>query len=175
MNKDLIKQQTMNWVKGFIIEYNICPFAKKVVNNKSLSIEVLDTQDLEEALQSLVSCIKALESSNSIETTLLVFPTYLRDFFEYLDFTYLAERLLQEQGYEGVYQLATFHPKYCFADVDENDVSNYTNRSPYPMIHIIRESSIDKAIELYGNTELIPEKNIETMNRIGIEVLKGLS
>lgn len=83
------------------------------------------------------------------------------DFFEYLNFVEIAENLLLIESSEGIYQPATIHPVYFFSDVVSDDVSNYTNRSPKPMIHILRESSLDKAIEFYGNTETIPEKNIQ--------------
>ena len=109
------------------------------------------------------------------ETTLLIFPNLFADFFDYLDYVELAENLLEMEFYEGVYQLATFHPEYIFADAASDDVSNYTNRSPYPMIHILRESSLDNAIAFYGNTEDIPEKNIQLMRQLGLEKIKQLT
>ena len=91
-----------------------------------------------------------------IETTLLIFTDSFKDFFAYLDFVDLAEQLILVLGYEGIYQLATFHPDYYFADTDPEDATNYTNRSPYPMLHLLREDSFEKAIAAYGDTELIP-------------------
>ena len=100
---------------------------------------------------------------------MVLFPKFLDDFFDYLDFIDEAEAILFEKGYEGVYQLASFHPDYCFADGASNDVTNYTNRSPYPMIHILREASLEKAISYYGNTEDIPENNKRCLRKLGLE------
>jgi uncharacterized protein len=105
---------------------------------------------------------------------LLIYPSYLNDFNDYLDFVYLAETLMSQQGYDGIYQLATFHPDYCFQGVASDDVSNFTNRSPFTMLHILRESSIEKAIAHYGNTEKIPANNIATMQRLGLEKVKKI-
>lgn len=169
-----ISAQTLKWVRSFIIEHNICPFAKGPVNKGSLRIAVTDTQKKADALEALMSEIHLLDENPKIETTLLVFANAFKDFFAYLDFVDMAEELMQELEYEGVYQLATFHPDYLFADSDADDVSNYTNRSPYPMVHLLREDHLDKAITAYGNTELIPEKNIATMHALGLEQIKKI-
>jgi hypothetical protein len=167
-------QHTLNWLRSFIIEYNLCPFAKGPVNKETLRIQVSETRKKAQALEDLMLEIQLLDNQSEIETTLLVFTESFKDFFAYLDFVDLAERLIVEQGYEGIYQLATFHPGYYFADTDPEDVSNYSNRSPYPMIHILREEALEKAISSYGNTELIPEKNIETLNQLGIAKIKKI-
>jgi hypothetical protein len=166
---DVIIQKTLHWVRAFVIEYNICPFAKQALDKAGLTVDISQAQDKAAALEALMTAIWRLDNDEKIETSLLIFPSLFNDFFTYLDFVDLAEQLMFEQNYEGVYQLATFHPQYCFADVDFDDVSNYTNRSPYSMLHLLRESSIDKAIEYYGDTEQIPEKNIETMRKLGLE------
>lgn len=101
------------------------------------------------------------------ETTLLVFPTLFKSFDHYLDYVELAENLLFELGYEGVYQLATFHPDYCFADADPLDAANYSNRSPYAMVHLLREASVERAIAFYGDTAAIPERNIAYLTALG--------
>lgn len=165
----LVRQKTRDWVNSFIIEHNICPFAKRVVNQDTLLIDVAVMNELELALNALTASISQLNTHPEIETTLLVFPVWLACFYDYLDFVDLAERALSEQGYDGVYQLATFHPDYCFAGVDSHDVSNYTNRSPYPMVHLLRESSLDKAIAYYGDTSQIPENNIAKMRELGLK------
>ena len=113
-NESLITQQTMHWIQSFILEYNICPFAKKVVTEKTLTIQVLQEEDTEALLQAIIAAVVHLDKHPNIETTLLVLPSHLTDFFDYLDFVALTEALFKEQGYEGVYQLATFHPDYCF-------------------------------------------------------------
>lgn len=168
-----IIEHTMNWVRTFIIGYNLCPFAKKAVQEQSLRMAVSVVQKKEQALEALMAEIHLLDENPQIETTLLVFAQAFKDFFTYLDLVDLAEQLLHDLEYEGMYQLATFHPDYYFADTDPIDVSNYTNRSPYPMIHILREERVEKAIKAYGDTSSIPEKNIQTMEDLGIDKIKA--
>lgn len=166
---ELIIQHTLNWIRSFVIKLNICPFAKREVNRGTLRIQVSSAQKIQAGLKVLMTEIQLLDSEPSVETTLLVFPSSFEDFFHYLDFVNEAEALLFENGYEGIYQLATFHPEYCFADAEFDDVTNFTNRSPYPMFHLLREESVEKAIALYGNTEKIPEANMAAMRKLGIE------
>ena len=169
-----IIEHTLNWVRRFIIELNLCPFAKAPVNAGKLKIAVSETRKKAQALEDLMTEIHYLDEHPKTETTLLVFSEAFKDFFAYLDFVDLAEQLIHQLEYEGIYQLATFHPDYYFVDTDPDDVSNYTNRSPYPMIHLLREESLDKAIAAYGNTDGIPAKNIEIMNRLGLEKIKEI-
>lgn len=170
-SNELIINKTLNWVRSFIIKLSICPFAKKAVDDDSLRLAVSASSKVAEALEELMLECERLEANPQIETTLLIYPDLFKDFFDYLDFVDLAEKLMTELEYESIFQLATFHPDYCFADVDFDEVSNYTNRSPYPMLHLLREESIEKAIAYYGNTEEIPEKNIATMNKLGLEAI----
>lgn len=173
-NVDRIKAQVLHWVRSFIVELNICPFANHVLKENRLGIKVSFTDSSEAALEAIMSSIYHLDENMNEETTLLIFPHLFADFFEYLNFVEIAENLLSIESYEGIYQLATFHPDYIFSGVTNDDISNYTNRSPYPMIHILRESSLDKAIEFYGNTETIPEKNIQLMHQLGLDKIKQL-
>jgi hypothetical protein len=174
ISEEHIISQTKHWLRSFIIKLNICPFAKHVVEKNTLKIAVSNVKTIEKGLEDLVMELMFLDQNAGVETTLLIFPTLCRDFFDYLDFVDMAEIVLHDQGYEGVYQLATFHPDYCFADTDFNDVSNYTNRSPYPMLHLLREDSVEKAIAHYGDTETIPKNNIATMHKLGLEQIKKL-
>ncbi|MDF1684007.1 MAG: DUF1415 domain-containing protein [Legionellaceae bacterium] len=174
LTDEQIKQQTIAWIKSFIIEYNICPFAKHTVNQETFAIDIAQPDNVEQALETMMSTIVRMDENADIETVLLVFPDLFLNFDDYLDFVALGEELLSVSGYEGIYQLATFHPDYCFADALETDVSNYTNRSPYPMLHILRESSIEKAIDYYGDTSKIPDNNIETMHQLGLDKVKAL-
>ncbi|MDI1352722.1 MAG: DUF1415 domain-containing protein, partial [bacterium] len=161
------------WVRSFVIQYNLCPFAKVPVNQGTLRIAVTHNPKKAQALEDLMAEIHLLDQDPKIETTLLVFKDAFKDFFTYLDFVDLAEQLLQQLEYEGIYQLATFHPDYYFADTDPDDVSNYTNRSPYPMVHLLREDSLEKAIAAYGDTDQIPANNNVTLQKLGIkEILK---
>ncbi|WP_173238454.1 DUF1415 family protein [Legionella antarctica] len=170
----LITKQTLNWVRSFIMKYNLCPFAKGPVNKGTLRVAVSNTSKKAQALEDLMTEIKYLDNHPEVETTLLVFANSFKLFFTYLDFVDIAERLLQEQDYEGVYQLATFHPDYYFADSEPEDISNYTNRSPYPMVHLLREDNLEKAISAYGDTEIIPQRNSATLHELGLEKIKKI-
>ncbi|BFM48403.1 DUF1415 domain-containing protein [Marinomonas sp. THO17] len=174
LSDDLVIHQTMNWVKGFIVEHNVCPFAKREIDNDTVRLVVLRSKKMDIALEELMTEIQWLDEHSETETTLLIFPTLFKDFHRYLDFVETAENLMFDQGCEGVYQLATFHPNYCFAGTEDDDVSNYTNRSPYPMLHILREASLDKAIAFYGDTSNIPNDNISKMEALGKKSLEDI-
>lgn len=167
LSDELVTTQTMKWVKDFIVGFNVCPFAKREVEKESVRVVVLRSKKIDVALEELMAEVQWLDEQAETETTLLVFPTLFNDFHRYLDFVDMAENLMFEQGCEGVYQLATFHPDYCFSGAEPDDVSNYTNRSPYPMLHLLREASVEKAIEFYGDTSDIPNENIEKMETLG--------
>ncbi|MBA2656300.1 MAG: DUF1415 domain-containing protein [Tatlockia sp.] len=174
LDSPYIIQHTKNWLQSFIIDLSICPFAKHEVEKNSLRMQVSGTSKVKEALEELMLEVRLLDSQCKIETTLLILPKVTKDFFDYLDFLDLAERLMQDCGYEGIYQLASFHPDYCFDGLNFDDPANYTNRSPYPMLHILREETVEKAISFYGDTEKIPEANIELMQNLGIEKIKKI-
>lgn len=169
-----IAELTLNWIRSFVIEYNLCPFARKPVHKNTLRITVSEAKKKNQALEELMAEIHLLNENPTIETTLLIFAHSFKDFFTYLDFADLAEQLIYNQGYEGIYQLATFHPDYYFADAAPDDASNYTNRSPYPMLHLLRECDLEKAIAAYGDTDKIPEKNKETLQQLGLEKIKSI-
>jgi hypothetical protein len=162
-----IMEQTLAWVRTFIVEHNICPFAKRELEGGTLRVEVVRSKKIDVALEELIAEVEWLNEHPETETTLLVFPSLFKNFDHYLDYIELAESLLAELGYEGVYQLATFHPDYCFADAEPEDAANYTNRSPYAMVHLLREASVEKAIAFYGDTEQIPERNITHLTELG--------
>ena len=165
---------TQSWLNTFIIAYSICPFAKREQERDSIRYQVIEGQQTEACLLTLMSEIDYLNSHPKTETTLLIFSDGFAEFNAYLDMLELAEQLLVDQCYEGVYQLASFHPDYCFEDSEPQDAANYTNRSPYPMLHIIRESSIETALNNYPNPEAIPERNIALTRELGVEKLKKL-
>ena len=166
-DKDVIKQ-SKQWVNDFVIQHNICPFAKREYDNDAINFTLIKDNKLEEQLQALIEACTQLDKNTSIETTLLIYPNGLNDFDDYLDFLELANQLLDKQGYEGVYQLASFHPDYCFEGVDADDASNYTNRSPYPMLHLLRETSLEKALKNYPKPETIPQRNIAYLRKLGV-------
>ena len=172
----LVINQTKHWLSTVIIEHSICPFAKREFDRDRIHYEIIVSDDLSTQLEHLILQCEFLDNKNNdseIETSLLIFPTALKDFEDYLDVLEIATELMTKQGYEGVYQLASFHPDYCFAGANPNDASNYTNRSPYPMLHILREDSIEKALENYPNPESIPERNIQLTKDLGLEQMKN--
>jgi hypothetical protein len=167
-------EQTQSWVSSVIIGHNYCPFAKREVENETVRYQVIHEKSLDSSLAKIISECRYLDQNKTTETTLLIFPEELKNFNTFLDFLTLAEEELHAKGYEGIYQLASFHPEYCFQGADEDDPANYTNRSPYPMLHLIREASIEKALEHYPSPEAIPERNIEFARSQGLETMKQL-
>ena len=125
-------------------------------------------------LDSFVNEIERLDNNEMIDTCLLILPNAFEKFEDYLGLLSLAEGLLKKKGYEGIYQLASFHPLYLFAGSNEDDAANYTNRSIYPMLHLLREESIDKAIENYKDPGSIPERNINFAREKGLAYMKML-
>jgi hypothetical protein len=165
---------TQAWVKSVIIGYGICPFAKREWDRGSIYFAVSRATDIECFLAHLIQECERLDSDDGVETTLLIYPDAFLTFADYLDYLDIAERLLIMQGYEGVYQLASFHPNYCFEGAAPDDAANYTNRSPYPMLHLIREESIERAVAAYPHPENIPERNIELTRRLGLAKMQAL-
>jgi hypothetical protein len=115
-----------------------------------------------------------LDQSDDIETTLIIFPDSFAGFEDYLDLVELAEELASDQDYDGIYQVASFHPDYCFADAPQDDPANYTNRSIYPMLHLLREESLTKALENFPDPEGIPDRNIDFAREKGLKYMQLL-
>ena len=162
-------QQTIQWIQSIVIGLNLCPFAKREMDNNRVRIEVSLATSFKEGIKSLTEEIEHLNTHSSTGTTLLLFPYFLSDFLTYLDFIDLANETIVQMGQENIYQLATFHPAYQFHGTDIDDVTNYTNRSPYPMLHLLREDMLDSAIAYYGDTDAIPENNIRRLRSLGLE------
>lgn len=160
-------QKTRQWVQSFVIALNICPFAKRELDKNSVRFQVSQAETISEAQNCLQNELKILDNNPLIGTILLIFPSCFSDFFHYLDLVDAVESGIIAKNYEGIYQLATFHPEYCFADADMDDVTNYTNRSPYPMIHILREAQVEQAIAYYGDTTRIIKNNQKTLRVLG--------
>lgn len=165
---------TQTWLNTIIIDYNLCPFAKRERDRGSIHFSVEHHTELEICLLNLIQECERLNSDTDIETTLLIYAQAFKSFDDYLDFLALAEDLMSEQGYEGIYQLASFHPDYCFEGAKLDDPANYTNRSPYPMLHLLRESSIERAVSLYPDPDNIPQHNIELTRELGLAKLQSL-
>lgn len=174
MTDSSIISQTTQWINSVVIGCNFCPFAAKAMLRKSVRYVVLPETTLESSLETLIAELQYLDRTDDIETTLLIFPKDYADFEEFLDLADLAEELSVEQGYEGVYQIASFHPEYCFADADADDPANYTNRSPYPMLHLLREESVSRAVDHYIDPEGIPDRNIAFAQEKGLKYMQML-
>ncbi|WP_019615139.1 DUF1415 domain-containing protein [Psychromonas ossibalaenae] len=159
--------QTENWVKQVIVKYNICPFARKEVERGSIRYAVASKSEIEDLLAELISECLYLDKHQKTETTLFIMADAVQELDNFLDLVDLANDLLFDQDYEGIYQLASFHPGYCFAGEPADDPANYTNRSPYPTLHIIRESSMEKALAAHPDPDAIPQRNIEFARRKG--------
>ena len=161
--------QSKDWSEQVVIAEQFCPFAKVPFEQDKIRYWVLKGQSQEEHLEILIRELEHLDQHQEIETSLLIFPKALEAFEDYLDFLEMAMELSVHHGYEGIFQIASFHPRYQFEGTDSSDASNFTNRSPYPMLHLLREESVEKAIELHPNTEAIPQRNIEHAQKLGSE------
>jgi len=174
-NNSIEITNTANWIKQVVIGCNFCPFAAKALAKKTVRYVVKENIDFKSALTALAEEFEFLNSNLNIETTFIIFSDGFKDFSQYLDLVDKGERLLLIENYEGVYQLASFHPQYLFAGSNANDPANYTNRSPYPMLHILREDSITKALENFDDPDSIPEKNIDFAKTKGIAYMQMLA
>ena len=174
MNSGQIIDRTKKWIIDVVIGCNFCPFAANVVKQKTIFYKVEENKEVETCLASFVLEMERLDNDPAIETSFLIFPNAFQQFDDYLDLVSLAEELLERNGYEGVYQVASFHPLYLFANSDESDPANYTNRSIYPMLQLLREESIDKALANYKDPESIPARNINFAKEKGLVYMKML-
>lgn len=171
---EMIVAQTREWVLKVVVGCNFCPFAAPEVKKNSIRYVVSEKDDAESILLLMAEECKKLDADPAIETTLIILPTGMEDFNEYLDLVSTAELLIEQHDYEGVYQVAGFHPDYVFFGSDEQDAANYTNRSIYPMLHLIREETMERVIEGYPDPEGIPERNIEYAREMGIQKMHAL-
>lgn len=167
-------ERTKKWIIEVVIGCNFCPFAASVVKRQAIYYQVEESVDLKICLDSFLSLVKRMDDDPTIETSFLIFPDTFHEFDDYLDLVALSEKLLKQKGYEGIYQVASFHPLYLFEGSGEDDAANYTNRSVYPMLHLLREESIDRALENYKDPEGIPERNIQFTREKGLAYMKTL-
>lgn len=172
-NDDVIRH-TKKWVNDVVVGFNFCPFAKFEVDKDSIRYSVFEGGEEAQALEFLLEECDLLDSNENVETSLLLFPRHFASFDDYLNLVDMANALLEERGYEGVYQLATFHPEYCFFGEEPSDNSNYTNRSPYPTLHLLREESLEQALDRFPQIGSIPGRNIELTREMDAVFLKGL-
>ena len=171
---ETIISQTKLWLEKIVIGCNFCPFAAKPFFQDKIRYRVVASAQKKEILEALVRECSWLEENEATETSLLILPEGYEKFNAYLDLLDLAEQLLEKEGYEGIFQLASFHPDYRFAGSKADDAANYTNRSPYPILHLLKEESIEKALEKFPDPDKIPDKNIAFAREKGLDYMKNL-
>ncbi|MGD1334447.1 DUF1415 domain-containing protein [Vibrio harveyi] len=171
-----ITEQVAQWLNDVVIGLNLCPFAAKPQRNKQIKIFVSEASQEEALLEDIL--LQLIELSNTepekLETTLVVVPNMLQDFWDYNFFIDWVEGLIKQQDWEGIFQVATFHPDYCFGGAEPEDDENLTNRSPYPVFHLIREESMEKVLKHYPDPESIPDTNIARVSALSVEERKKL-
>jgi hypothetical protein len=162
---------TVNWLEKAVIGLNLCPFAKGVHVKDQIHYVVSTAQDAEGVAHDLHRELEALAEANpdKRDTTLLILPQALHDFLDFNDFLEIADEMIDELDLGGILQVASFHPLFQFEGTTVDDVTNCTNRAPYPILHLLREESIDKAVEAFPEADAIYEKNMETLGALGLE------
>ena len=162
-------EDTQKWLLEAVVGLNLCPFAKAVVVKDMVRYRVCASAEPAAVLALLREELQHLAEADpgQLDTTLLIAPNALPDFLDFNDFLADCDEVLMDLALEGVLQLADFHPLYQFGGTEVDDIENFTNRTPYPTLHLLRESSIDKAVEAYSDASLIFERNIEVLNKLG--------
>jgi hypothetical protein len=168
---------TKHWLETAIIGLNLCPFARAVYVREQIRYVVSEAATPEALLADLLVELQSLAAADpgEIDTTLIIHPRVLGDFLDYNDFLGVADAAVVDLGLEGVIQIASFHPEYQFAGTGRDDIENYTNRSPFPILHLLREASVERAVAAFPDASDIYEKNMATMRRLGIEGWRRLS
>jgi len=169
-----IANEVRQWLQAIVIGLNLCPFAQRELVQDSVRIIISEADSELKLMQDLNDELSLLEQDEAIETTLLIHPYVLRDFDDYNQFLSLADKLLQDRNFEGVFQIASFHPHYQFEGSMPDDAENYSNRSPYPMLHLLRESSVEKAVADYKHIEDIPARNMDLLRTMGAKKIEAL-
>lgn len=174
---DQVIAVTQRWLERAVIGLNLCPFAKAVHVKGQVRYVVSDASSTEALLDALEVELGFLRDTEpaQVDTTLLILPNFLSDFTDFTDFLDLAEVVLRTHQLNGIIQIASFHPDYVFADAEPDDLANCTNRSPYPTLHLLRESSLSRATQAYPDAAAIFERNIETLNSLGSTGWKALN
>lgn len=166
--------QTKKWIVDVVVGCNFCPFAAREVKRDSILFEVLENASKPLVLAGLRKTLEQLDKNPDIETAFLILPQHFHSFPVYLRLVTAAETLLRKEGYEGIYQVASFHPGYLFAGSNPSDPANYTNRSPYPMLHLLREASVSRVVDAHPNPHAIPETNTAFARQKGLAYMAAL-
>ena len=169
MTDQEVLNRTRLWLEKAVIGLNLCPFAKAVYVKNQVRLVVSQARHADDLLEELDRELDLLVNTpaDEIDTTLLIHPTLFEDFLDFNDFLEVAEGVLDEHELEGVVQLASFHPKFQFDGTEPDDITNYTNRAPFATLHLLREESIDRAVQVFPEAETIFEENIRTLEKLG--------
>ena len=176
VDPDAVERAIRRWLERAVIGLNLCPFAKSVYLKQQVRIVLSDASTARALLEQLGEELALLRDTpaEQVDTTLLVHPQVLQDFLDYNDFLDDADALVEVLALEGVLQVASFHPHYQFAGTEPDDAENLTNRAPYPILHILREDSVARAVEAYPEPDRIIERNIATMQKLGADGFRKL-
>ena len=169
MTGDDVLAQTRHWLEAAVIGLNLCPFAKAVYVKNQVRLVVSQARHADDLLEELDRELDLLvaTAADEIDTTLLIHPSLFPDFLDFNDFLEVAEGVVDEHGLEGVVQLASFHPQFQFDGTEADDIGNYTNRAPFAILHLLRESSVERAVEAFPEAEAIFEHNVATLEKLG--------
>jgi hypothetical protein len=176
MSEEEILAATRHWLEKAVIGLNLCPFAKAVYVKNQVRLVVSRARHADDLLEELDRELDLLVATpaEEIDTTLLIHATLFEDFLDFNDFLEVADGVVEEHALEGVIQLASFHPRFQFDGTEPDDISNYTNRAPFAMLHLLREASVEKAVEAFPEAEAIFEENIKTLEKLGHAGWKAL-
>jgi len=176
MDDEAVIAAMREWIEKAVIGLNLCPFAKAVYVKDQVRYVVSSARHLDGLLEDLDRELDFLAAADpdEIDTTLLIHPTLLPDFLDFNDFMQLAEAAVDEHGLDGVIQIASFHPHFQFEGTAPDDLGNYTNRAPFPTLHLLREASIERAVAAFPEAETIYQHNIETLQKLGLEGWQAL-
>lgn len=171
-----VREAVASWLETVVIGLNLCPFAAPVVRGGGARIAVGEGETAEDGVQlALEEAVRLLEDVDaSVSTTLVALPRGAEDFQRFLDIVATVEEALEEAGAAGVLQVATFHPDYQFEGTEPEDVTNYTNRAPVPVLHLLREADVEEAVDSHSDPEGIPERNMARLEDLGVEGVQRL-
>ncbi|UUZ66032.1 DUF1415 domain-containing protein [Polaromonas sp. P1-6] len=176
MTDDEVLTKTRLWLEKAVIGLNLCPFAKAVYVKNQVRLVVSHARHADDLLEELDRELDLLVATpaSEVDTTLLIHPTLFEDFLDFNDFLEIAEGVVDEHGLDGVVQLASFHPQFQFDGTEPDDISNYTNRAPFAILHLLREESVERAVEAFPEAEAIFDQNIGTLEKLGHDGWKAL-
>ncbi len=173
-SEQVIVDSVIRWFEQAVLGLNLCPFAHRPYQQSRIHFELTVARDDSSCLSDLYLYLRELDQHPEIETLIMICPYHLEHFADYNQFLSLADQLLDQEGWSGVYQIASFHPDYQFADAPAADKANWTNRSPYPLFHLIRESMVTEALQSHPDPQSIPERNIDTLRKLNDDRMKQI-